>query len=127
MFSFKRADKGNNPAIKEYPAAAGTYKVGDVAVLTNGYITKASGSTKPEYVLAFKGTVASGDIVAVNPIYADMEFDTTLSASGALKIGDKVTINSDSDKVTATTANGVATIVSLAGTASGSAVTVKFE
>ena len=56
-----------------------------------------------------------------------MEFDTTLSASGALKIGDKVTINSDSDKVTATTANGVATIVSLAGTASGSAVTVKFE
>ena len=127
MFSFKRADKGNNPAIKEYPAAAGTYNVGDVAVLTNGYITKASGSTKPEYVLAFKGTVASGDSVAVNPIYADMEFDTELSASGALKIGDKVTINSDSDKVTATTANGVATIVSLAGTASGNAVTVKFE
>lgn len=127
MFSFKRADKGNNPAIKEYPAAAGTYKVGDVAVLTNGYITKASGSTKPEYALAFKGTVASGDIVAVNPIYADMEFDTTLSASGALKIGDKVTINSDSDKVTATTTNGVATLVDITGTASGSAVTVKFE
>jgi hypothetical protein len=127
MFSFKRADKGNNPAIKEYPAAAGTYKVGDVAVLTNGYITKASGTTKPEYVLAFKGTVASGDIVAVNPIYADMEFDTTLSASGALKIGDKVTINSDSDKVTATTTNGVATLVDITGTASGNAVTVKFE
>ena len=127
MFSFKRADKGNNPAIKEYPAAAGTYKVGDVAVLTNGYITKASGSTKPEYALACKGTVASGDIVAVNPIYADMEFDTTLSASGALKIGDKVTINSDSDKVTATTTNGVATLVDITGTASGNAVTVKFE
>ena len=127
MFSFKRADKGNNPAIKEYPAAAGTYKVGDVAVLTNGYITKASGTTKPEYVLAFKGTVSSGDIVAVNPIYADMEFDTTLSASGALKIGDKVTINSDSDKVTATTTNGVATLVDITGTASGNAVTVKFE
>ena len=127
MYSFKRADKGNNPAIKEYPAEAGTYNVGDVAVLTNGAITKATGTTKPEYVLACKGTVASGDIVAVNPIYADMEFDTELSASGALKIGDKVTINSDSDKVTATTTNGVATIVSLAGTASGSAVTVKFE
>lgn len=127
MFSLLKADKGNNPAIKEFPAAAGTYNVGDVAVLTNGAITKATGSTKPEYVLAFKGTVASGDIVAVNPIYADMEFDTTLSASGALKIGDKVTIGSDSDKVTATTTNGVATLVDITGTASGSAVTVKFE
>ena len=127
MFSFRKKDDGNKLAIKELPAAAGTYKVGDVAVLTNGAITKATGTTKPEYVLAFKGTVASGDIVAVNPIYADMEFDTTLSASGALKIGDKVTINSDSDKVTATTTNGVATLVDITGTASGNAVTVKFE
>ena len=50
-----------------------------------------------------------------------------LSASGALKIGDKVTIGSDSDKVTATTTNGVATLVEITGTASGNAVTVKFE
>lgn len=127
MFGLLRADKGNNPAIKELPAAAGTYNVGDVAVLTNGAITKASGTTKPTYVLAYKGTVASGDIVAVNPIYKDMEFETKLSATGALKAGDKVTISSTSDSVTATTTSGVATIVELTGTASGSTVIVKFE
>ena len=126
MFSLKRADKGNNPAIKELPAAAGTYTVGQVAVLEDGYITPVSGTTMPTYVTAGAGTLASGDIIAVNPIYKDMEFDTVLSANGSLVKGDKVTISSTFDSVTATTTNGVATIVDVAGTTSGSAVRVKF-
>ena len=126
MFSILRADKGNNPASKLLPAAAGTYKVGEAAVLTGGLITRVSGSTKPTYVTAGAGTLASGDPISVNPIYADMEFETELVGSAALKVGEKVTISSTFDSVTTTTTNGVATIVDIAGTASGSKVAVKF-
>jgi len=127
MFSLKRADKGNNPAIKEFPAAAATYKVGDALVLTNGTVSKASGTTKPTHVAAGAGTLAANDILAVNPIYADMEFVTTLSAAGtALKKGDKVTIAETADAVTATTTGGVATIVEIIDPAAGGKVVVKF-
>lgn len=126
MFSILRADKGNNPVVKELPAAAGTYTVGEAAVLSSGYITPVSGTTKPTYVTAGAGTLASGDIIAVNPIYDDMEFETELVGTGALTVGDKVTISSTFDSITTTTTSGVATIVDLAGTASGSLAVVKF-
>lgn len=128
MFKIFKCDKGNNPIIKELPSSEGTFNVGDVATLTNGVITKATGSTKPQYVVAEKGTKAVGDVIAVNPIYSDMEFLVPLSAVGtALKVGNKVTIGADSDKVTATTSSGVATILEILGTAVGDEVIVKFE
>lgn len=126
MFSIKRADKGNNPVVKELPAAAGTYKVGQVATLSGGYITRASGSTMPEYVTAAAGTYASGDLIAVNPIYDDMEFETELSVAGALTVGSKVTISATFDSITSTVTNGVATIIETTGSASGDKAIVKF-
>lgn len=128
MFSLKRFDEANTPVIKEYPAAAATYKVGDVATLTAGVITKATGSTKPTYVVCAAGTRAANEPIAVNPIYKDQEFVTTLSAAGtSLKVGDKVTISADSDEVTATTTDGVATILEIIDSAEGGQVVVKFE
>lgn len=127
MFSLLRADKGNNPAIKEMAVAAATYGIGEVLAESNGLLTKVTGTVKPAYVSCGVGTKASGDILAVNPIYKDMEFTTTLAASGALKVGEKVTIHSDSAQVTATTTSGVATLLEITGTASGSKVVVKFE
>ena len=127
MFSLLRADKGNNPAIKEMAVAAATYGIGEVLAESNGLLTKVTGSVMPAYVSCGVGTKASGDLLAVNPIYKDMEFTTTLSASGALKVGDKVTIHSDSAQVTATKTDGVATLLEVTGTAIGSKVVVKFE
>lgn len=127
MFSLLRADKGNNPAIKEMAVAAATYGIGEVLAESNGLLTKVTGTVKPTYVSCGVGTKASGDLLAVNPIYKDMEFTTTLAASGALKVGEKVTIHSDSAQVTATTTSGVATLLEITGTASGNKVVVKFE
>lgn len=127
MFSLLRADKGNNPAIKEMAVAAATYGIGEVLAESNGLLTKVTGTVKPAYVSCGVGTKASGDLLAVNPIYKDMEFTTTLAASGALKVGEKVTIHSDSAQVTATTTSGVATLLEITGTAIGNKVVVKFE
>lgn len=128
MFKLLRCDKGNNPVIKELPVAAGTYAIGEVCSVASGVITKATGTTKPTHVVVEKGTKVVGDTIAVNPIYADMEFLTTFSAdASAVVAGAKVTIGSASDTVTATTTNGVATIVEKLGTgASGTEVVVKF-
>lgn len=129
MFKILRCDKGNNPIIKELPVSAGTYEIGDVCTLTSGVITKATGTTKPQYVVCEKGAKVVGDTIAVNPIYADMEFLTTFSANGASIVpGNKVTIGTDSDTVTATTTSGVATVLEKLGTgAVGTEVIVKFE
>ena len=122
MFSFY---KGKTPIEKELPITADvTYNVGDALVYGSaGTIVKATGTTAPEFICAG----VSGDIVVGQVIEEDMEFATTLSASGAsLKLGNKVTINTDGDKVTATTSGGVAELVEIHNTAVGGEVIVKF-
>lgn len=122
MFSFY---KGKTPIEKELPATASTvYNVGDALVYGSaGTIVKATGTTKPEFICAG----VSGDVVVGQVIEEDMEFATTLSASGtSLKLGNKVTIGTDGDNVTATTTNGVAEIIEIHGTSVGDEVIVKF-
>lgn len=128
MFEFVKNDNGNNfPIIEEKPAAAGTYEVGDALVYATGKVAIASGGTvKPAFICASKVVAASGDKIAVNPVYAGQTWKTTFSADGsALKAGAKVTISSDGQKVTATTTNGVATLAEDGG-ATGASVLVKF-
>lgn len=129
MFKLFKKNNATIPVIKEVPAAAATYKVGQV-LYTNasGLVAGAAGSTAPEYVCATDATVTSGTKIAVNPIYEDIEFKTVFSADGtALVAGQKVTVSATFDSVTATTTNGVATIVEKIGSgASGTEVIVKF-
>lgn len=127
MFKLFKRNDATVPVVKEFPAAAGTYSVGEALVISSGLLTKASGSTTPTYISAGKGTLASGDMLAVNPVYEDKEFKTTLSAAGgSLNIGDKVTIETDSARVTATKTNGVAEIIEIISTAIGGEVIVRF-
>lgn len=129
MFKLFKKNNATIPVVKEIPAAAGTYAVGQtLAINASGLAAQVAGSTVPEFVCASDATAASGDMIAVNPIYEDMEFETVFSADGsALKAGAKVTIAATYDAVTATTTNGVATIVEKLGSgASGTAVIVKF-
>ena len=127
MFGLFKMDKANTPIIKQLPAAAATYNVGEVAVLSSGVVTKVSGTTEPTLVVCEKGTKTTADTISVKPIYKDEEYITTLSTAGTLVVGSKVTISSDSAEVTATTTSGVATVVSALGTTQGSTVIVKFE
>jgi len=127
MFKLFKRNDATVPVVKEFPAAAGTYSVGEALVITNGLLTKASGSTTPTYISAGKGTLASGDTLAVNPVFEDKEWKTTLSVTGSsLKVGEKVTIATDSAQVTATTTNGVAEIIEIISSASGGEVIVRF-
>lgn len=126
MFGLFKMDKANTPIIKQLPAAAATYNVGEVAVLSGGVVTKASGTTMPTYLVAEKGTKTTADTVSVIPIYPDQEYITTLSTAGTLTVGSKVTIASDASQVTATTTSGVATVIEATGSTSGSTVVVKF-
>jgi len=127
MFSWY---KGKTPIEKELPATATVeYKLGDaLAYGQDGTIVKATGTTKPEFICASNDfTAAAGDVVVGQLIEPEMEFLTSLSAAGtSLKLGNKVTIHTDGAKVTATTINGVAEIIEMFGTASGSNVLVKF-
>lgn len=129
MFALFKKNNATIPVVKEIPAAAGTYSVGDTLALNAaGLVAQVAGTNVPEFVCASKGTVASGVAIAVNPIYEDMEFKTVFSADGtALKAGAKVTISTTFDSVTATTTSGVAEIVEKLGSgASGTEVIVKF-
>ena len=129
MFKLFKKNQATIPVVKEIPAAAGTYAVGETLALNaSGLAAQVAGTNMPEYICASATTVASGAFIAVNPIYEDMEFLTTFSADGsAIVAGEKVTISTTFDSVTATKTNGVATIVEKLGTgATGTEVIVKF-
>ena len=51
---------------------------------------------------------------------------TQTTAATSIKLGDKVTLHTDGLQVTATTTNGVAEVVYMDGTASGSMCRVRF-
>ena len=127
MFKLFKRNDATVPVVKEIPAAAGTYSVGEALVISDGLATKTSGTYTPTHISAGAGTKASGDLLAVNPVYEDKEWKTTFSTTASsIKIGDKVTIASDSAQVTATTTNGVAEVVEIISSASGGEVVVRF-
>lgn len=130
MFAFVKNDNGDNfPIIESKIAAAATYEVGDTLKLnaSTGAVEKTYGTNKPQYICACSVVAASGDTIAVNPVYAGQTYQTEFSVDGsALKAGAKVTIATDSRKVTATTTNGVATLITDGGV-TGESVLVKFE
>ena len=105
MFSFvKSATNPNFPIIKQLPTTASTtYKIGEALVLTDGGLTQATGTTKPQFI-----------------------WETTCAAdASAVKAGSKVTIHTDAAQVTATTTGGVFMLLS-AGGAVGAKVVEKF-
>ena len=125
MFKFRRMNNsGVAPTIKQVAAnTAVTYAVGDALVITSGVLALAGSTAKPEYIAAQGGLGL--DTLSVYQVNGEQEYETTLTGSGTLEVGSKVTLSSAKEVTTATT-NGVAEIISAAGTASGSAVVVKF-
>ncbi len=128
MFLNKKNADGHVAPFEQLPCSAITPKNGMAMVLSSGKLAVASGANKPEFICIedHSAAVSAGDLVTVVRVEADTDYVTTLSAAGALNIGDKVTLASDGLRVTATTASGVAEIVAMEGTASGDTVVVRF-
>lgn len=109
----------------EYFKPLTTYAVGTALVFNNGYLEKAGTTAKPEYIAM--GNEDDWGFMPVIQVVPGTVYETTLSANGSsLKLGQKVTISSDGQQVTATTSSGVAEIVAMEDTAAGSKVLVRF-
>lgn len=116
--------------IEYLPCSAITPKVGMALTQTGGNLAIAAGTTKPTYISLVEKSAAcsAGDIIPVLRITEEMVFETSFSASAAdIKLGNKVTLHATSGmQVTATTSSGVAEVVYMDGTASGSMCRVRF-
>lgn len=116
---------GNAANFEQVPATAGeSYAVGEALVLTGGAATKCGATVTPEFICQQQlSPAAASDLLAVTRVSEHQELETTLSAAGtALKIGDKVTLHTDGEQVTATTTAGIFMISAILDTAAGGRV-----
>jgi hypothetical protein len=128
-FKIYSTDDNRVPGIEYLPASAITPKVGMALTQTTGQLALAAGATAPTYISMCEkdSPCTAGDIIPVIRVNKDMIFETTFAAEAAsVKPGDKVTLQTGGLQVTATTTNGVAEVVYMDGTASGSMCRVRF-
>ena len=95
---------------------------------TTGQLALATGATAPTYISMCEkdSECTAGDIIPVIRVGKDMILETTFAAAAtSIKLGDKVTLHTNGLQVTATTTNGVAEVVYMDGTASGSMCRVR--
>ena len=115
-FKIYSTDDNRVPGIEYLPASAITPKVG-MALTQPTYISMCEKDSE----------CTAGDIIPVIRVGKDMILETTFAAAAtSIKLGDKVTLHTDGLQVTATTTNGVAEVVYMDGTASGSMCRVRF-
>ena len=114
------------------PSSAGeSYFCGEALTLNAGKLTKCGASAKPEFICCEDYIAPTSDNRAVKaePVSAEMIFEVPVTASPAsLVAGAKVTLHTDALSVTATTTNGVATVIDTCGaSAAGDKITVSFK
>lgn len=132
MFDLKKIENGTTNVGEPYvyPVESGTaVGVGQALVFSAGELVTASGTTKPEYISVGKvGATDENRDVAVIRVAPDQVYEVSITAAPtSLKVGSKVTISPDGAEVTATTTDGVATVVNLCGaTAVGDRILVRF-
>lgn len=128
-FKIYSTDDNRVPGIEYLPASAITPKVGMALTQTTGQLALATGATAPTYISMCEkdSECTAGDIIPVIRVGKDMILETTFAAAAtSIEPGDKVTLHTDGLQVTATTDNGVAEVVYMDGTASGSMCRVRF-
>lgn len=128
-FKIHTTADGRATGIEYLPAGAITPKVGMALHMNGGNLAIAAGTTKPQYISMCERETAltAGEAIPVMRVYDDIIYETTLSVAGtSLKLGDKVTIATGGEQVTATTTDGVAEIVGIVDAALGGKVRVRF-
>lgn len=94
--------------------------LGEALVMANGKLTKCGATVTPEFISMGSGT---GVVIPVVRVMEEDVYSAPLTASGAsLVVGDKVTLASTGDGVTATTSDGVLEITQINGTEVGDTV-----
>lgn len=130
MFKLIRIENGrmNVPSPVYYDVKTSeVVSVGQGLILSGGVLISC-GAAKPEFIaLGDKSASDTERTLACIRVESNQVYETTFSAApSSLKVGNKVTL-SVGKEVTATTSDGVATIVSLEGaTAIGDKVLVRF-
>ncbi len=106
----------------------GTYKVGDALGFTGGVLELITGgTTAPEYLSMFDGTLAANAVKPVIKVDKDVVYESELSENSAgIAAGAKYTLAASGDSVTATTAGGVAEVIGYSGKGVGDTVYVRF-
>lgn len=106
--------------------ALGEVEPGLAMVLAEGKLAKCTGTTRPDYIGMFKGTVADGDILPVIRVHEETRFETENSVENAGAVpGARVTIDTTGTMITATT-GGAAEISEVIDTAAGGKMIVRF-
>lgn len=127
-FLIHSVDDGHIPAIEYLPCGAITPVAGMALVQSSGNLAVATGANRPAYISMCQRETpcTAGEIIPVIRVSPDIVFQTTFSAAASsIKPGSKVTLK-DGLQVTATTTDGVAEVISMDGTNSGSSVRVRF-
>ena len=127
-FLLCKNDLSDIPAFEYLPCDDITVNVGTALCLKSGHLTVASGTVVPEYLSMVSTTVnTDGDRIPVIRILPTMTFETTLAAANtAIAVGDKYTVDTNGEAITATATGGVATVCDFDGTAAGDKVRVRF-
>ena len=109
----------------EYLIAGAALSAGQTVSLSGGKLVV--NTTAPTHI-TLGSAKAADEKVPCARIESNQVYEAPISeAPASLNVGDKVTVASDGARVTATTADGIATIVSLEDAkASGDKVTVRF-
>lgn len=116
-----------SPAYYEVKAGEEVHE-GEALVLTAGKLTICGATTKPEFIaIGDKAATAEDRKLAVARCAANQIYAVPVTAAPtSLKVGDKVTLDSEGLKVTATTTSGVITVEDLNGaTAAGDTIIVR--
>ena len=103
-------------------------EIGEALVLSSGVLTKCGAAVAPEYIAmgAVTKDAAKREIAACR-VERNQVFEVPVTAAPtSLKPGAKVTLHTDAMQVTATTTDGVVTVVALNGaTKAGDLITVR--
>ena len=127
MFELKKILNGRmNVPEPERHVAGVDIEPGMALTLAAGKLTVCTATSTPTHISM--GIAKNGDLCPVCAVAHDQIYDVEVTAAPtSLKEGDKVTLATDGLGVTATTTNGVATIVALNGASSaGDKITIKF-
>lgn len=129
MFTIHSHDTGSRQPWEYFPAAAGTYKCGQILAVTNGAVAPldAALKTKPSYICVADVTIEEGQNIPVIRVADNVIYETTLTAEAAdAKIGSKLEVSAGGLGVDAT-AEGAFEIVHIEDNKAGSVVTGRFN
>lgn len=129
-FLIHSTDDGYIPSFEYLPCSAITPKVGMALTQSGGNLVIAAGTNAPTYISMIEKEEActAGELIPVIRVDKRIVFETSFSAAAtSVSLGSKVTLHASSGmQVTATTTSGVAEVVYMDGTASGSMCRVRF-